>query len=149
MTATVLTTDRIVLDGTARTRDEAIAEGARLLEAAGSVTAAYHPAMLAREELTSTYMGNFLAIPHGTNEAKNEIVSSAMTVVRYAEPIDWNGNPVRVVAAIAGKDGEHMSVLSALAMVFSDEAAVEQLLAAPDAETVLAMLGDVNDAVGE
>ena len=83
------------------------------------------------------------------NEAKDAIVASAMTVVRYAEPIDWNGNPVRVVAAIAGKDGDHMSVLAALAMVFSDEAAVEQLLAAPDAETVLAMLGDVNDAVAE
>ncbi len=147
MTASVLTTDRIILDGAARTRDEAIAEGARLLEAAGAVTADYHPAMLEREALTSTYMGNHLAIPHGTNDAKGAILSSAMTVVRYAEPIDWNGNPVRVVAAIAGKDGEHMSVLSALALVFSDEAAVEKLLAAPDAETVLAMLGDVNDAV--
>lgn len=72
-----------------------------------------------------------------------------MTIVRYAEPIDWDGNPVRVVAAIAGKNGEHMSVLSALALVFSDEEAVERLLVAPDAETVLAMLGDVNDAVAE
>lgn len=149
MTATVLTTDRIVLDGTARTRDEAIAEGARLLEAAGAVTSEYHAAMLAREELTSTFMGNHLAIPHGTNDAKDAITASAMTIVRYAEPIDWDGNPVRVVAAIAGKNGEHMSVLSALALVFSDEEAVERLLVAPDAETVLAMLGDVNDAVAE
>ncbi len=149
MTATVLTTDRIVLDGTARTRDEAIAEGARLLEAAGAVTSEYHAAMLAREELTSTFMGNHLAIPHGTNDAKDAITASAMTIVRYAEPIDWGGNPVRVVAAIAGKNGEHMSVLSALALVFSDEEAVERLLVAPDAETVLAMLGDVNDAVAE
>ena len=149
MTATVLTTDRIILDGTARTRDEAIAEGARLLEAAGAVTSEYHAAMLAREELTSTFMGNHLAIPHGTNDAKDAIRASAMTIVRYAEPIDWDGNPVRVVAAIAGKNGEHMSVLSALALVFSDEEAVERLLVAPDAETVLAMLGDVNDAVAE
>ncbi len=149
MTATVLTTDRIVLDGTARTRDEAIAEGARLLEAAGAVTSEYHAAMLAREELTSTFMGNHLAIPHGTNDAKDAITASAMTIVRYAEPIDWDGNPVRVVAAIAGKNGEHMSVLSALALVFSDEEAVERLLVAPDSETVLAMLGDVNDAVAE
>jgi mannitol PTS system EIIA component len=149
MTATVLTTDRIVLDGTARTREEAIAEGFRLLEAAGAVTADYHPAMLERERLTTTYMGNFLAIPHGTNEAKDAILSSAMTIVRYSEPIDWNGNPVRVVASIAGKNGEHMSVLSALAMVFSDEAAVDRLLHAPDAATVLAMLGTVNDAVAD
>jgi mannitol PTS system EIIA component len=149
MTATVLTSDRITLEGTARTRDEAIAEAARLLVETGSVTDGYHAAMLEREALTTTYMGNFLAIPHGTNEAKDAILSSAMTLVRYDEPIDWNGNPVRVVAAIAGRNGEHMSVLSALAMVFSDEAAVEQLLAATDVESVLAMLSGVNDAVTE
>lgn len=146
MSSAVLTTDRIILDGTARTREEAIEEGARLLERAGAVTADYAAAMHEREALTSTYMGSHLAIPHGTNEAKAAILASAMTVVRYAEPIDWAGNPVRVVACIAGKDGGHMAVLSSLALVFSDEAAVEQMLAASDAETVLALLGDVNDA---
>lgn len=149
MITTVLTTDRIVLSGTARTRDEAIAEAARLLEAAGAVTSDYETAMRQRESLVSTFMGNGLAIPHGTNEAKEAILASAMTLVRYEQPIDWDGNEVRVVAAIAGKEGGHMGVLSALAMVFSDEAAVEQVLAAETAEAVLALLGDVNDAVDE
>ncbi len=146
MTTTVLTTDRIVLNGSARTRDEAIAESARLLEAAGAVTTDYEAAMRERESLVSTFMGNGLAIPHGTNEAKEQILASAMTVVRYDEPIDWDGNPVRVVAAIAGKDGGHMAVLSSLALVFSDDSAVEQLLAAESPQQVLDLLGDVNDA---
>ena len=60
-----------------------------------------------------------------------------MTVVRYVDPIDWDGNPVRVVAAIAGKDGGHMAVLSSLALVFSDGRVAQQ---------VLDLLGDVNDA---
>jgi PTS system mannitol-specific IIA component len=90
-------------------------------------------------------MGNFLAIPHGTNEAKDLVLASAMTVVRYDEPIDWDGNAVRVVAAIAGKDGGHMAVLSSLALIFSDDAAVENMLAAETAEAVLDLLGDVND----
>ena len=94
-------------------------------------------------------MGNYLAIPHGTNEAKEAILASAMTLVRYEQPLDWDGNEVRVVAAIAGKEGGHMSVLAALAMVFSDDAAVEQVLAAETPEAVLALLGDVNDAVDE
>ena len=149
MTTTVLTTDRIVLNGTARSREEAIAEAARLLEAAGAVTPAYESAMRERESLVSTFMGNYLAIPHGTNETKEAILASAMTLVRYEQPIDWDGNEVRVVAAIAGKEGGHMSVLSALAMVFSDDAAVEQVLAAETPEAVLALLGDVNDAVEE
>lgn len=146
MTTTVLTTDRIVLNGAARTRDEAIAESARLLVEAGAVTTEYEAAMLARESLVSTFMGNGLAIPHGTNEAKEAIIASAMTVVRYDEPLDWDGNPVRVVVAIAGKDGGHMAVLSALALVFSDDSAVEQLLAAESPQQVLDLLGDVNDA---
>lgn len=143
---TVLTTDRIVLNGTARTREEAIAESARLLVSAGAVTHEYEAAMRQRESLVSTFMGNGLAIPHGTNEAKEAILASAMTVVRYEEPIDWGGNPVRVVAAIAGKDGGHMTVLSSLALVFSDDSAVEQLLAAESPQQVLDLLGDVNAA---
>lgn len=146
MTTTVLTTDRIVLSGTARTRDEAIAEAARLLEAAGAVTSDYEAAMRERESLVSTFMGNGLAIPHGTNEAKESILASALTIVRYDEPIDWDGNQVRVVAAIAGEDGGHMAVLSSLALVFSDDSAVEQLLAAESPQQVLDLLGDVNDA---
>jgi PTS system mannitol-specific IIA component len=145
VTSSVLTLDSIVLHGTARTRDDAIAESAALLEHAGAVTPEYATAMLQREALVSTYMGNFLAIPHGTNEAKDLVLASAMTVVRYDEPIDWDGNAVRVVAAIAGKDGGHMAVLSSLALIFSDDAAVENMLAAETAEAVLDLLGDVND----
>ncbi len=146
MTTTVLTTDRIVLSGTARTREEAIAEGARLLVAAGAVTPEYEAAMLERESLVSTFMGAQLAIPHGTNEAKDAILASAMTLVRYDEPLDWGGEAVRVVASIAGKDGGHMAVLSALAIAFSDESVAEQILVADSPEAVLALLGDVNDA---
>ncbi|MDX2025622.1 PTS sugar transporter subunit IIA [Microcella sp.] len=144
MSTTVLTTDCIVLNGTARTREEAIAESARLLVHAGAVTPDYEAAMRERESLVSTFMGNGLAIPHGTNEAKEAILASAMTVVRYDQPIDWDGNDVRVVAAIAGKDGGHMAVLSSLALVFSDDSAVEQLLAAESPQQVLDLLGDVN-----
>ncbi len=145
MNSSVLTIESIVLHGSAQTPTDAIAESARLLERAGAVTLGYEEAMLQREALVSTYMGNFLAIPHGTNEAKDSILKSAMTVVRYDNPIDWAGNPVRVVAAIAGKDSGHMAVLSSLALIFSDDAAVEQMLAAETPEAVLALLGDVND----
>ena len=44
---------------------------------------AYYDAMLQREQTVSTYMGNELAIPHGTNEAKESIKRSALSVIRY------------------------------------------------------------------
>ena len=45
-----------------------------------------------RGATVSTFMGNGLAIPHGTNEAKSTIKRTAMSFVRYTEPLDWNGN---------------------------------------------------------
>ena len=92
----------------------------------------------------STYMGNYLAIPHGTNEGKGAIITSALSFVRYETPIDWGGNEVRFVVGIAGKDGGHMDVLSKIALVFSDEERVGALLVAATPRDVLELLGDVN-----
>lgn len=142
----VLDTSRIRLGGTATDRDAAIREVGQLLVDAGAVTSAYVDAMFDREQTVSTYMGNLLAIPHGTNEAKDEIRSSALAVIRYDSPIDWGGNEVRFVVGIAGKGDEHLPILSAIALVFSDETEVQQLLAAQTPDEVLALLGDVNDA---
>jgi PTS system mannitol-specific IIA component len=91
-------------------------------------------------------MGNFLAIPHGTNEAKDAIVRSALSFVRYADPIDWDGQEVRFVVGIAGRDNEHLDILSKIAMIFSDAAAVDRLLALPDADALYAELSNVNAA---
>ena len=50
-----------------------------------------------REESVSTYMGNFLAIPHGTNEAKDHIMKSALSVIRYTngDRLERQGGEVR------------------------------------------------------
>jgi mannitol PTS system EIIA component len=141
----VLELAQIDLHGTATTASDAIDEAGRLLVAAGAVTAEYPRYMHDRESLVSTYMGNFLAIPHGTNEGKDTVLASALSFVRYDNPIDWAGNPVRFVVGIAGKDGGHMDVLSSIALIFSDEEQVEQLLVAETPEDVLALLGDVNE----
>jgi PTS system mannitol-specific IIA component len=140
----VLELDQINLHGTATTPAEAIDEAGRILVATGAVTADYPKYMHDREVLVSTYMGNFLAIPHGTNEGKDTVLASALSFVRYDEPIDWGGNPVRFVVGIAGKDGGHMDVLSGIALVFSDEAQVDRLLVAETPEDVYAILSDVN-----
>ena len=69
----VLARESIVLGGTATNRDDAITEAGDLLVAAGAVDPAYVDAMHEREKSVSTAMGNSLAIPHGTNEAKGLI----------------------------------------------------------------------------
>ena len=140
----VLTEQQIKIEGTATTKLEAMREASDILVAAGAVTGAYLPAMLEREESVSTYMGNYLAIPHGTNESKDAILASALSFVRYSTPIDWDGNPVRFVVGIAGIGNEHLDILSSIAIVFSDEDEVDALIAATSAEEILDILSEVN-----
>jgi len=141
----VLELDQIKAAGSARTKEEAVREAADILIAAGAVEAEYFDFMMAREALTSTYMGNFLAIPHGTNEGKDTILASALSFVRYTDPLDWDGNEVRFVVGIAGKDGGHMEILSKIAIIFSEDDDVAKLRDAGSAEEILAILGDVNE----
>lgn len=124
----------IRLSGSAKSRDEAIAEAAEMLIEAGAVTPAYRDSMFARESSVSTYMGNFLAIPHGTLEGADLVLSSALAIIRYENPIDWDGNEVRFVIGIAGKDGTHMDALGKVAQVFSEMEIVEKLLEAKSEE---------------
>ena len=137
----VLTADTIRLHGTATTREEAIAEVGALLVSTGAVTNEYVSAMFARESSVSTYMGNLLAIPHGTNESKDDVIRSAISVVRYDDTIYWGGNPVRFVIGIAGKGDSHLEVLGSIATVFSDMTAVTELLEATTVDHILSRLG--------
>ena len=141
----VLTLSHIKVPGEARSKDDAIREAGQLLVDAGAVSPAYVDAMFEREKSVSTYMGNFLAIPHGTNEAKDAISRSAISVVRYDQPIDWDGNEVRFALGIAGYQGGHMDILSRIAIVFSDTDEVDKLLAAGSAQELYDMLNAVNE----
>ena len=140
----VLSLSQIKLPGSARTKDDAIRESGQILVEVGAVTPAYIDSMFERERSVSTYMGNYLAIPHGTNEAKESIKRSALSVIRYLEPIDWDGNQVLFALGIAGYQGGHMDILSRIAIVFSDTDEVDKLVAAQSAEELYDLLNAVN-----
>ncbi|MFI7743651.1 PTS mannitol transporter subunit IICBA [Kocuria rhizosphaericola] len=142
---TILTKDRIVMDGGAQNAEQAIDEAGGLLVAAGAVTDEYVLSMHEREESVSTFMGNGLAIPHGTNQAKDSIHHSALSVVRYPDGLDWNGKPVTWVIGIAGRDNEHLAILSRVAKIFGNKEKVRQLDEAKTSDDVLDLLGKVND----
>ncbi|MDI3194576.1 PTS mannitol transporter subunit IICBA [Pseudarthrobacter sp. AL07] len=140
----ILMADSVILNGTATTRDAAIDEAGQLLLARGAVDEGYLAAMHEREESVSTYMGSFLAIPHGTNAAKDHILKSAVSVIRYPNGIDWDGKQVKFVVGVAGINNEHLHILSSIAKVFTNNAQVAQLEAATSVEEVLELFGKVN-----
>ena len=143
VTAGLLDPESIVLDGGAADRDDAITRAGELLVAAGAVEPAYVDAMHEREQSVSTAMGNLLAIPHGTNEAKSSVRQTAISFVRYPQGIDWNGREVKFVVGIAALGNEHLQLLRRIAEVFTDDAQVQRLEAATSPDDVLAVLGVV------
>ncbi|QAY60578.1 PTS mannitol transporter subunit IIA [Microbacterium protaetiae] len=142
----VLTVGQVRIHSDGATQEQAMKEAADILEAAGAVTSTYYDAMQQREQTVSTYMGNELAIPHGTNETKETILDSALSVVRYDGGVDWGGEPVTFVIGIAGKGDEHLEILSQIALVFSEEDDVARLKAATSPEELFAMLASVNES---
>ena len=136
----VLAADSIVLHGTATTRQGAITEAGQLLVTAGAVDPSYVDAMHEREKSVSTYMGNGLAIPHGTNDAKDAIRRTGISFVRYPEPIDWNGKPAEFVVGIAGAGKDHLALLTQIAQVFLNAGEVDRLRRARTPDEVRAVL---------
>jgi len=140
MALDVLSLGQVRIHSGGATREEAMKEAADILEAAGAVTSRYFDAMRQREETVSTYMGNELAIPHGTNETKAEILASALSITRYDGGVDWGGEPVTFVVGIAGRGDEHLEILSQIAILFSDEDEVATLKAAQSPEELFQLV---------
>ncbi|GAA1056033.1 hypothetical protein GCM10017608_13110 [Agromyces luteolus] len=146
MTEQILSPGDVRLAPAAANREEAIRAAGAILVEGGAVRPEYIDSMLEREGSVSTYMGNWLAIPHGTNEAKDQILRSALSFIRYDEPVDWGGEQARFVVGIAGIGDEHLEILSKIAMIFSDEDEVGKLLAAGSSDELVALLSEVNES---
>ncbi len=140
----VLKLRAIELYGTASAKDGAIREAGGLLVSSGAVDESYIESMFERERSVSTYMGNLLAIPHGTIEGMSSIRTSAISVVRYPNGIEWNGNPVKFVVGIAAGNGEHLELLGRIAEIFLDESRVALLEQATTPEELWRTLVKLN-----
>lgn len=103
------------------TKQEAIMAAGKMLVETGYVEPEYAEAMLEREKTCSTFMGNGLALPHGVEAAKKRVLQSGISVQIFKEPIDWDGNPVRIVIGIAGVGDAHLDILAQIAEAMLDE----------------------------
>ncbi|AYB39443.1 PTS sugar transporter subunit IIA [Brevibacillus laterosporus] len=122
----------------ANNKQEAIELAGKLLVQAGHVEADYINKMQEREEMLTTYLGNGVAIPHGTNEAKTLIKSTGISIVQFPEGVDFgDGNKARLLIGIAGVGDEHLDILSDLAIVVSEEENVEKLVHATTDEEIM------------
>jgi mannitol PTS system EIIA component len=143
--STILTKENIQLNVQLSNKEEAIRKTGEILVEKGYVAADYIEKMLEREELTSTYMGNFVAIPHGTEDAKELVKESGLSIIQAPAGVDFgDGNMVKVLIGIAGKNNEHLDILSQIAIVCSEEENIEKIVEAKDAQTILDLFEEVN-----
>ena len=136
----LLAESSIRLDLTAMDREDAIRQtGAALLEA-DAVDVSYIDAMLERERSVSTFVGEGVAIPHGTLAGKDSVKKDALVVLRFPNGVDWGGSDVRVCVGIAARGNGHIALLSQLAVVLLDPHQAAALRAATTTDEVYKVL---------
>jgi mannitol PTS system EIIA component len=122
-------------------RTEAIRRAGEALVDTGAVDRAYVTSMLEREETISTYVGEQVAIPHGTLEGKAAVRRDALSFLRFDPPVDWGGHgEVRVAIGIAATEGRQVEVLAELATILLDPDRARALREAATAEEVVELL---------
>ncbi|WP_264877838.1 PTS mannitol transporter subunit IICBA [Vibrio agarivorans] len=138
-----LTNDSIFLGLTATKKEDAIKFAGEQLVKLGNVSPEYVDGMFAREELVSTYLGESIAVPHGTIEAKQYVQKTGIVFCQYPEGIQWGEDEddiAKMVIGIAAQGDEHNMVLMAITNSLDDEEAVECLQNTTNPEDVLRIL---------
>ena len=122
-------------------KEEAIRHVASALVSAGNVADGYVDGMLAREQQTSTFLGNGIAIPHGTTDTRDQVLKTGVQVYQFPQGVTWGeGQTAYVAIGIAASSDEHLGLLRQLTHVLSDDDVAEQLKTATTAEELRALL---------
>ncbi|WP_282006437.1 PTS mannitol transporter subunit IICBA [Propioniciclava sinopodophylli] len=136
----VLPREAVRLGLSASNKEEAIRLAGQTLVAIGAAEEGYIAGMLEREHQVSTFMGNGVAIPHGTNESRGHIRKAALGFLQFPGGVDWNGKTAYVAIPIASNSDEHVGILSALATVLADKSKAERLRTTTSVDEVLDLL---------
>lgn len=121
-------------------REQAIRDSGALLVKRGYVKYPYVDAMVERDKLTSVYIGMGIAIPHGTNEAKDAVENTGVVLQQYPDGVDFDGEKAQLVFGIAGKGEEHLEILANICRILEDEENLEKLKTTDDLDWALSVL---------
>jgi PTS system fructose-specific IIC component len=137
----------IALNVNVNSKDEAIDKLVDLMDATGKITSKedYKKGILARESLTSTGIGEGIAIPHAQVAAVKTAGLAAMTVPAGVDYESLDGQPAKLFFMIAApEDGgnTHLQALAKLSALLMDEAFREKLMNAQSAEEFLHIIDE-------
>ncbi|MCX8648878.1 PTS sugar transporter subunit IIA [Gilliamella sp. B2776] len=137
-----LTADDILIIDGYYSKSQAIQTVAENMIKAGLVKDNYTQAMLDRDAQISTFLGNGIAIPHGTTDKRNSIIETGLKVIYYPQGIRWDedNNIAYVIVGIAAKNNEHLNVLRQLTRAVIDEDTIERIQSVKKPEDLLTIL---------
>ena len=138
-----LTEKDIFLGLTAQNKEEAIRFVGQKLVDNGYVEPVYIEAMLERERLTSTYLGESIAVPHGTIEAKDSVINTGIVFCQYPAGVEFGeeaDDKAKIVIGIAARNNEHLDVIAKLTNALDDPNIIAKLSNTTRFDEVLAIL---------
>lgn len=140
----------VKLDGTPKSKQEALDEMVSLMVKSGKINNAeeYRKQVYAREEESTTGIGEGIAIPHGRGESVDRPGLAAMLVKDGVDFDSLDDEPVTLIFLIAApntKDNVHLDVLSKLSMMLMDEEFTANLRNAASPEEFLAIIDKADD----
>ncbi|HOO02993.1 MAG TPA: PTS sugar transporter subunit IIA [Rectinema sp.] len=106
-------------------------------------------ALLAREEMMSTAIGNGIAIPHVRLFDSMSLQEDIVVVAYLFEPVDWkapDGKPVNTLFfVLAADETRHLQILAEIAQLASDEDFVDFLKTMPSREALIERIRQIED----
>ncbi|MFP1735456.1 PTS mannitol transporter subunit IICBA [Lonsdalea quercina] len=135
--------NNIFLNLQADSKEQAIRFAGEQLVAGGYVEPAYVEAMLEREAMTSTYLGESIAVPHGTVEAKDRVLRTGVVICQYPQGVRFGSEPddvARLVIGIAARNNEHVQVIARLTNALNDDGIIERLVETRSVQEMLVLL---------
>ena len=138
----------ILLNSSPKSKNEALDQIVDLMVKSEKINdkEAYRKQVYAREEESTTGIGEGIAIPHGKCDAVTKPGLAAMVVKDGVDFDSLDGEPVTLMFLIAApntEDNIHLDVLSKLSVLLMNEEFTEALR---NAETVEEFMGIINDA---
>ena len=131
----VIGKQNIFLNQKPDTKENVIRKIGAVFSERGYTDESYTQAMLDKEKVFNTYMGNFVALPHGIEEAKKDIKKTGIVIMTFPEGQDWGAKEkAKGVIGIAAVGNEHLEVLSKIALSFSDANGIDRLLSMSEEE---------------
>ncbi|MFC3609505.1 phosphoenolpyruvate--protein phosphotransferase [Stutzerimonas tarimensis] len=114
---------------------------AEVLVADGLVAEGYLDGLKAREAQGSTYLGQGLAIPHGTPDTRELVLDTGVRLLQFPDGVDWGeGQRVYLAIGIAARSDEHLQVLQMLTRALGEADLSQALQEAESPEAILALL---------